>query len=97
MLSDSVDAARRLVFVTGPSGAGRSSALNVLEDACLEVVENLTMRLLRALIESGGNDQPIALGIDPRNRDFSTNGVMDALGRLNALPGVEPDLFYLDC
>jgi UPF0042 nucleotide-binding protein len=29
---------RRIVFVTGPSGAGRSSALNVLEDASFEVM-----------------------------------------------------------
>ena len=89
--------ARRLVFVTGPSGAGRSSALNVLEDAGFEVVDNLPLRLLPALIESGGNDHPIALGIDPRNRDFSTTGVMDALGRLTAWPGVAPELLYLDC
>ena len=89
--------ARRLVFVTGPSGAGRSSALNVLEDAGFEVVDNLPLRLLPALIESGGNDHPIALGIDPRNRDFSTTGVMDALGRMSALPGVAAELLYLDC
>ena len=89
--------ARRLVFVTGPSGAGRSSALNVLEDAGFEVVDNLPLRLLPALIESGGNDHPIALGIDPRTRDFSTTGVMDALGRMTAMPGVAPELLYLDC
>lgn len=96
-MSKDDQSARRLVFVTGPSGAGRSSALNVLEDTGFEVVDNLPLRLLPALIESGGNDHPIALGIDPRNRDFSTNGVMDALGRLTALPGVAPELLYLDC
>ncbi|MGA9251587.1 MAG: RNase adapter RapZ [Roseobacter sp.] len=96
-MSEGEQSARRLVFVTGPSGAGRSSALNVLEDAGFEVVDNLPLRLLPALIESGGNDHPIALGIDPRNRDFSTNGVMDALGRLTGLPGVAPELLYLDC
>lgn len=96
-MSKDDQSARRLVFVTGPSGAGRSSALNVLEDTGFEVVDNLPLRLLPALIESGGNEHPIALGIDPRNRDFSTNGVMDALGRLTALPGVAPELLYLDC
>jgi len=96
-MNEGEQSARRLVFVTGPSGAGRSSALNVLEDTGFEVVDNLPLRLLPALIESGGNDHSIALGIDPRNRDFSTNGVMDALGRLTALPGVAPELLYLDC
>lgn len=91
------DSARRLVLVTGPSGAGRSSALNVLEDAGFEVVDNLPLRLLPSLLESGGNDHPIALGIDPRNRDFTTNGVMDLLGRTSGMPGVAPELLYLDC
>ena len=91
------DSVRRLVFVTGPSGAGRSSALNVLEDAGFEVVDNLPLRLLPALLESGGNDHPIALGIDPRNRDFTTNGVLDVVGRSKGLPGVVPELLYLDC
>lgn len=96
MTEDAISA-RRLVLVTGPSGAGRSSALNVLEDAGFEVVDNLPLRLLPALIESGGNDHPIALGIDPRNRDFSTTAVMDALGRLTCVPGLAPELLYLDC
>lgn len=96
-MTETGHSARRLVLVTGPSGAGRSSALNVLEDAGFEVVDNLPLRLLPALIDSGGNDHPIALGVDPRNRDFSTTGVMDALGRLTAVPGLAPELLYLDC
>ena len=89
--------ARRIVFVTGPSGAGRSSALNVLEDAGFEAVDNLPLRLLSELLESPGSDRPIALGIAPRNRDFSTNTVVDLLGRLTGVPGLAPELLYLDC
>jgi UPF0042 nucleotide-binding protein len=96
-MTDQNSAATRIVFVTGPSGAGRSSALKVLEDAGFEVVDNLPLRLLPALIDSARNDTPVALGIDPRNRDFSTNGVIDALGRLTGLPGLAPELLYLDC
>lgn len=90
-------AARSLVLVSGPSGAGRSSALNVLEDAGFEVVDNLPLRLLPALLEIGGKGQPLALGIDPRNRDFSTTAVIDALGQLTGVPGLAPELLYLDC
>lgn len=89
--------ARRVVFVTGPSGAGRSSALNVLEDAGFEVVDNLPLRLIPALLDGPGEDRPLALGIDPRNRDFSTNAIIDVLGHLAGVPGLAPEMLYLDC
>ena len=41
-----LSAARRLVFVTGPSGAGRSSAIRVLEDLGYEAIDNMPLRLL---------------------------------------------------
>lgn len=96
-MNDKVNTARRVVLVTGPSGAGRSSALNVLEDAGFDVVDNLPLRLLPALIETARRDNHIALGIDPRNRDFSTTAVMDALGQLTGQSGLAPELLYLDC
>jgi UPF0042 nucleotide-binding protein len=88
---------RRIVFVTGPSGAGRSSALNVLEDAGFEVIDNLPMRLMPVLFEEAEQSRPLALGIDARNRDFSTNSVIDLLGRLSSQPGVVAELLFLDC
>jgi UPF0042 nucleotide-binding protein len=96
-MTDNISAARRIVFVSGPSGAGRSSALNVLEDSGFEAVDNLPLRLFPALLETVGADRPLALGIDPRNRDFSTTAVIDLLGQLSALDGVAPELLYLDC
>ncbi len=88
---------RRVVFVTGPSGAGRSSALNVLEDAGFEAIDNLPLRLLPALLDGPGQVRPVALGIDPRNRDFSANRVLDLLGQLNGQDGLAVELLYLDC
>ncbi|WP_299859184.1 RNase adapter RapZ [uncultured Roseobacter sp.] len=96
-MTEAEPTARRIVFVTGPSGAGRSSALNVLEDAGFEAVDNLPLRLLPALLEGPGTERPLALGIDPRNRDFSTNTIIDLLGRLTGVPGLAPELLYLDC
>lgn len=87
----------RIVFVTGPSGAGRSSALNVLEDAGFEVIDNLPMRLLPMLFDQVEQTRPMALGIDARNRDFSTNTVIDLLGRLAMRPGVVAELLFVDC
>ncbi|WP_300064163.1 RNase adapter RapZ [uncultured Roseobacter sp.] len=96
-MTDLEPTARRIVFVTGPSGAGRSSALNVLEDAGFEAVDNLPLRLLSGLLDDPGADRPLALGIDPRNRDFSTNTIIDVLGRLTGVSGLAPELLYLDC
>lgn len=89
--------ARRIVLVSGPSGAGRSSALNVLEDAGFEAVDNLPLRLLPHLLDGVQQDRPLALGIDPRNREFSTTSIIDLLGDLAGIPGVAPELLYLDC
>jgi UPF0042 nucleotide-binding protein len=88
---------RRVVFVTGPSGAGRSSALNVLEDAGFEVIDNLPIRLLPMLFDETEQTRPMALGIDARNRDFSTNAVIDLLGRLSMRPGVVAELLFVEC
>ncbi|MEP1767881.1 MAG: RNase adapter RapZ [Sulfitobacter sp.] len=88
---------RRIVFVTGPSGAGRSSALNVLEDAGFEVIDNLPLRLMPKLFEEPDQTRPLALGIDARNRDFSTNRVVDLLGQLSMQEGIVAELLFLDC
>lgn len=36
----------RLVLVTGPSGAGRLTAINVRKDIGFEMIDNLPLRLL---------------------------------------------------
>ena len=39
----------------------------------------------------------MALGIDPRNRDFSTDMVAELLTQMRNLPDVSVELLYLDC
>lgn len=96
-MSAIVPTQHRIVLVTGPSGAGRSSALNVLEDAGFEVIDNLPMRLMPALFDAADQTRPLALGIDARNRDFSTNAVVDLLGELSLRAGIVAELLFLDC
>ena len=88
---------RRLVLVTGPSGAGRSTALNVLEDAGFEAIDDLPLSLLKILLESPVGDRPLALGIDARTRDFSTNALLDALRHVSDREETRLELLYLDC
>ncbi|APE42282.1 RNase adaptor protein RapZ [Sulfitobacter alexandrii] len=86
-----------IVLVTGQAGAGRSTALNVLEDAGFEAIDNLPLRLMPALLSAPARESPMALGIDPRNRDFSLDAMMDLLRQLAATPDVTSELLYLDC
>ena len=90
------DAGARLVLVTGPSGAGRSTAINVLEDMGYESIDNLPLSLLPRLLDGAPFARPLALGLDARNRDFSTLGLIDVIEQLGQLPGLKVDVLYLD-
>ncbi|MCE8510739.1 RNase adapter RapZ [Ruegeria pomeroyi] len=87
----------QVVFVTGPSGAGRSTAINVLEDLGFEAIDNLPMGLLMRLLDGPALRRPLALGLDARNRDFSTEGFLDLSKRLSGLDGFQVTTLYLDC
>ena len=89
--------ARRLVLVTGPSGAGRSTAVNVLEDLGFEVIDNLPLSLMPRLLDGPPIERPLALGIDVRNRDFSTNGLIELIDHLSGHSALDVELLYLDC
>ncbi len=86
----------RVLLVTGPSGAGRSTAINVLEDIGFETIDNLPLSLLPRLLEGPPLERPLALGIDVRNRDFSTTALIGVIERLATDPRVSMELLYLD-
>lgn len=89
--------APRIVLVTGPSGAGRSTAINALEDLGYETMDNLPMSLIPRLLEGPMITRPLALGIDVRNRDFSATALIELIDRLTRVPEVTLELLYLDC
>jgi len=94
---DGVEGERRLVLVTGPSGAGRTTAIRALEDMGYEAIDNLPLSLLPRLLVGQAPDRPLALGIDARNRDFSTFGMIEAI---DAIAGADRDavqVLYIDC
>lgn len=88
---------QRVVLVTGPSGAGRSTAINVLEDIGYEAIDNLPLSLLPRLLDGPPLDHPMALGIDIRNRDFDVSAMIEMIYRLERQEGVAAELLYLDC
>lgn len=88
---------RRVVLVTGPSGAGRSSAINVIEDMGFEAIDNLPLSLLPVLLDAAPSGRGLALGLDARNRDFSTAALIETIDRLARWPGLAAEVLYLDC
>lgn len=93
---------RRILFVTGMSGAGKKTALKALEDMGWETVDNLPLSLLDRLIAtsppegSTDEDRPLAIGIDSRTRGFDSVRVV---GRALSLrtEGRDTAILFLDC
>jgi RNase adapter protein RapZ len=86
-----------LVLVTGPSGAGRTTAIRALEDLGYEAIDNLPLSLVPRLVEGPSLGRPIALGLDVRNRDFNASALIELIDRLTRDPRVSLDVVYLDC
>ncbi|NQU60709.1 MAG: RNase adapter RapZ [Rhodospirillales bacterium] len=91
------DKSTQLLLVTGVSGAGKSSALKVLEDLGYEAVDNLPVSLIGRLVTPGDFPHPIAIGVDIRTRDFNADGFLDELSHLVERPNVDVKLLFLDC
>jgi UPF0042 nucleotide-binding protein len=89
-------AVRRIVFVTGMSGAGRSTALDILEDLGYEAIDNPPLEFLEAIVATPGM-RPIALGVDIRTRDFAADPFLETLDRLHADRTFAPSLLFVDC
>ena len=93
---------RRLLLVTGMSGAGKSTALKTLEDLGWEVVDNLPLTLLDRLLDAPSaagaieEDRPLAIGIDSRTRGFDPESIVARIVRLRER-GDRIDMLFLDC
>jgi UPF0042 nucleotide-binding protein len=87
----------QVVLVTGPSGAGRSTAINALEDMGYEVIDNLPLSLVPRLIDGPASGRPMALGLDARNRDFNASSLIELIDKLTRDPRVQLQVLYLDC
>jgi len=88
---------QKVVIVTGPSGAGRSTAIAALEDMGYEVIDNLPLSMIPRLWSGAPLEQPLALGIDARNRDFSPAYVLALVEELGVREEISVELLYLDC
>ncbi len=95
MTPDTDHSQPHLVIVTGPSGAGRTTAINALEDLGYEAIDNLPLSVLPRVID-GPLDRPLALGVDARNRDFGTQAFVSIVDQLASRNGSGAQILYLD-
>ncbi len=87
----------KVVLLTGPSGAGRSTAIRALEDLGFEAIDNLPLTLLPRLLSGPPMTRHLALGIDVRNRDFSAAGLIEVADIISRETAFDCSLVYLDC
>jgi UPF0042 nucleotide-binding protein len=84
---------RRVVVVTGLSGAGKLSVLGTLEDLGFDTVDNPPLEMLAEMI--GRSERPLAIGVDARTRGFDAAKVLETLATLRTNPQLRPELIYV--
>ena len=97
MTSDSPQTEPRVLIVTGMSGAGKSTALEVLEDLGWETIDNAPVRLLEGLLTAGpAPETPLAIGVDSRTRGYDPAFILTLLDRLLAESKTNASILFLD-
>ena len=88
---------KHLIIVTGSSGAGRTTAIDAFEDSGYEVVDNIPISMIDRLVFDESESRNIALGIDIRNRDFSSKLLISIVTKFDQIKGINVSLFFLVC
>ena len=84
----------QLIIVTGASGAGRTTAINVFEDIGFESVDNIPISMIDNLVLSKTRNKNLALGVDIRTREFSPENLRKLLSKYKIM---EVKIIFLDC
>ncbi len=89
---------QQLLLVTGMSGAGKSTALAVLEDLGWETIDNFPVRMLKRLVTMPDEARgPLAIGFDSRTRGFVPADIIALVKDLAARPDIALTFLFLDC
>lgn len=88
----------KLLIISGRSGSGKSSALNILEDLGYFCIDNLPLTLLPSLIQHFRNTphvNRIGVGVDVRSQPDDLGQYDQVLEQLQGL-GIQTDTLFLD-
>ncbi|MEQ8411024.1 MAG: RNase adapter RapZ [Erythrobacter sp.] len=88
---------QRLLLVTGLSGAGKSTVLDVLEDLGWETIDNFPVRMLKRLVARPGDEHgKLAIGFDSRTRGFVPADVIALAKELAGRDHLTTSFMFLD-
>ena len=91
---------KRLIIVSGMSGAGKSVVLNTLEDLDFYCIDNLPISLLQQLSTLSINDEngfssQMAVGLDARNPVESLSTLPDSIAQFKK-EGINTELVFME-
>lgn len=97
-MSDTPHPKRRIVLLSGMSGAGLSTCLKIFEDLGYEAVDNLRLGLVPALIDDATTARRhLAVSIDTRNANFTVDDLLRIDHALADRQDLDVSLLFLDC
>ena len=88
----------KLILVTGTAGSGLTTALNILEDRGLQVVDNLPTALIDQLValEVEAAGRQVAIGLDARTTGFALPVIHTLLTNLRAKFGTAFKMVFIN-
>jgi UPF0042 nucleotide-binding protein len=96
-------APKRILLVTGLSGAGKSTALRTLRDLGWEVVDNLPLSLVEHLLSTplpknaARERRPLAVGVDSLTRAFDATRIVKQIEALASDHDYPVETLFFEC
>jgi len=87
---------RRLVIVTGLSGAGKSNALRAFEDSGYYCIDNLPPSMIPAVLETAGGPEDVVVVMDTRGRQYFGEELEQSLVSVAAQDGWERRVLFIE-
>lgn len=87
---------RRIVVITGLSGAGKSNALRAFEDAGYFCIDNLPPRMIPAVMETAGGPEDVVVVMDIRGRRYFGEELERSLEAVEAGTGWEHRILFIE-
>jgi UPF0042 nucleotide-binding protein len=88
---------KRLVFISGMSGAGISTSLGVFRDMGYDVFDNLPLFLVPDLLSKTADTKAIAIGLDSKTKGYTAEGFGALIAQIRQGKKHRIDAIFLDC